>query len=378
MSERIRHIDGLRGIAVLAVVLFHAGVHNSALTAAHASPLAFVLSQGCHGVDLFFILSGFCLSYPTLARIAAGGAAQFDLCAFGARRLVRIVPPYYAALIACAVLGFTLPALALSVASPIPHDALSLGPLVKQALFLDHDRNYVNASFWTLAVEFRWYFAFPLMLWLWIRHRRVFGVVAVAAVLAGSTRMESVDVFFLPFFMLGTVAAHLYVRNMVMRPHLLGAAIVAVMLAFATTAGSDWSFSESPFWGVAMFCVVVTAGSLPVLRTLLCSKWLVAVGGASYGIYLIHEPVVALIESLTVPIAGASGAYVLAVAAGVAVGFAFSWCAERPFVRSRLRDVMVKCGERALAPLFARAGVPRTVSFAPEQTAPPRLKVLAG
>src|SRR5215469_8375561 len=95
-GNRIRYIDGLRAVAVLSVVLYHAAGRQSANWPywLHWSVL-----QGAHGVDLFFVLSGFCLSYPTIAAIAAGKHVTFSVDSFLSKRLIRIVPPYYASIL---------------------------------------------------------------------------------------------------------------------------------------------------------------------------------------------------------------------------------------------------------------------------------------
>src|SRR6516164_4323804 len=95
--RRIAYIDGLRALAVLLVVAHHIGEQYFPAVAA--------FGLGRHGVDLFFVLSGFCLSYPTLERLARDGSATFDVAEFAKRRLIRIIPPYWAAIAALAVFG---------------------------------------------------------------------------------------------------------------------------------------------------------------------------------------------------------------------------------------------------------------------------------
>lgn len=378
MNARIGYIDGLRGLAVLAVVLFHAGVHDTALAASTGSPLAFLVRQGCHGVDLFFILSGFCLAYPALARLRAAGRAKFGIAAYAARRLIRIVPPYYAAIAVFVAVGGTLLAAGVPLPEPIAREALSFGGVVKQALFLDRDNQFVDASFWTLAIEFRWYFVFPLLLWVWNASPRTFGALAIAIVAVQATRMQSVDLFFLPFFMLGIVAADVHARFLPVRRLALFASAAMLALALWSTAGAGWYFDDrGPFWGVAMFCFVVAAGSTPLLRRALSGKWIAAIGTASYGIYLIHEPVVALIERTAAPEIGATAAFALAVLGALALGTLFSRIAERPFLDSPLRARLIARLEPAVATLCGRLSIRdvidlrRTVSAAQEREAIP-------
>lgn len=364
MNDRIRHIDGLRGVAVLGVVLYHCGLHDAALANARG-PLAFALRQGCHGVDLFFVLSGFCLSYPVLSRLHGSGLASFKIAGYAARRVVRIVPPYYAAILAFVALGAVLLALRVPFPDSMAPQALSAGGILKQMLFLDRDRIFLNGSFWTLAIEFRWYFLFPLMLALWIRFPKAFWALAAGAfIVSGATGVDNEDLFFLPFFMLGIVAAQLYVRAARLPRWALPGAALVLAAACLGSANGGWKNVESgPFWGVAMFALVVLVGATPALRAIASARWLVALGAASYGIYLIHEPVAALIERSAVPSIGSVAAYLLAFSSVMAIGFAFSYLAERPFVKSRVRDGLIAKIEPEAASMLARLELPGIVDF---------------
>lgn len=380
MDERIRHIDGLRGVAVLSVVLFHAGLYNSAVTSAPQTPLLFLLRQGSHGVDLFFVLSGFCLAYPTLARLRANTRAKFRLAGYATRRLVRILPPYYAAIAVFTFAGAALLGAHSALPAAMDRGALSFGGVTCQALFLDGNRQFIDQSFWTLAIEFRWYFAFPVLLWLWIRAPKSFAALAVAAFIATGTRMKSADALFMPVFMLGIVAAELHVRAIRMPRWSFAALAAALAVAVVSTHDGGWSYmARGPYWGVAMFCFVAIAGSTPWLRRILAAKWLVALGSVSYGVYLIHEPVVALVERSMVPRAGGAAGFALAVSAALAAGVSFSVLAERPFVDSRLRDRIIVAAEPAITKLLRMLGMPADVAFSRPAEEPAReVQALAG
>jgi peptidoglycan/LPS O-acetylase OafA/YrhL len=349
------------------------------MTSGPQTAFSFLARQACHGVDLFFVLSGFCLAYPTLANLQNESGATFRIAAYGARRIVRILPPYYAAIATFTLLGYALLGLHNSLPEPMSREALTAGGILKQALFLDRDRQFSDASFWTLAVEFRWYFVFPILLWLWVRHPRAFGALAVAAIVAGGTRLAGVDVFFLPFFMLGIVAAHLHVRGIRLRLWGALALVLSLVAAAASTAPYGWGFPENgPFWGIAMFCVVVAAGSAPALRSVLSARWLVAVGTASYGIYLIHEPLVALIENGALPYVNSAAAFTLAVAGALTAGMLFSHLAERPFVRSALRDALITKIERAFPLVLRHVGIPPAMQLVSTPSRSRELEVVAG
>ena len=130
------------------------------------------------------MLSGFCLSYPTLKRLRDRGESVFSVSAFAAKRLVRILPPYFAAIALLSALAVTLWRFGMSSV----YEPFSWLTVAQNLLFADASTLYVNPSFWTLAVELRWYFFFPFLLWLWIQFLRAFAAVACACVLAYFTR----------------------------------------------------------------------------------------------------------------------------------------------------------------------------------------------
>jgi len=166
LSLRLGYIDGLRAIAALGVLVYHAGMAPRPGRPPDDSLLGRSFLFGAHGVDLFFVISGFCLAYPYLGRLRKTGALAFDAAEFGARRLVRILPPYY---LAIAIFAIVFSALGLH--SP----GLTPLALVQQVFFLDKDLSYLSNVFWTLAVELRWYVAFPFLLYTYSRAPSILG-----------------------------------------------------------------------------------------------------------------------------------------------------------------------------------------------------------
>lgn len=357
-SGRLAHVDGLRALAVILVVVHHATTH-SALAAHGYAGLARLTAEGAHGVDLFFVLSGFCLSYPVLKKMLQTGAARFDVCRYFAGRFVRIVPPYYAAI---------------ALFATMPGMAIPWTDLVKQALFLDWHTQLLNGSFWTLCVEFRWYFLFPLALLLWIRAPRAFiaGALAVCAAYA-LTRLRALDAGVLLPFLLGIVAAELFLRRPAwLRYAWIGVplfAIAGLLLEPSLTVGTAYGqevpiFFEqtNPGWQLAMFALVLTVGYDDNLARLFSIKPLVWTGIVSYSVYLVHEPLVTWLDgriNAPLPVLAATS-LVAATGAGALFWFFFErpWCAGalKPWALARLNPVLIRA--------FRALELPASVEFA--------------
>ncbi|MEI8185222.1 MAG: acyltransferase family protein [Chlorobiaceae bacterium] len=145
-------IDGLRAVAVLAVMFFHAGIPG--------------FSGGFVGVDVFFVISGFLITSIILKEIDAG---QFSIARFYERRIRRIFPALFP------VIAFT------SVVATFLYDPISLKSVGASIyyttffvsnIFLCVDSGYFNAASitkpllhtWSLAVEEQFYIFFPLLL----------------------------------------------------------------------------------------------------------------------------------------------------------------------------------------------------------------------
>jgi peptidoglycan/LPS O-acetylase OafA/YrhL len=224
--ERLSYIDGLRAVAVTGVIFCHAEM-GSPIKGWH------LWIDGGHGVDRFFVISGFCLSYPTLRKFIFTGESDFDLVRFATHRIVRILPPYYLA----TLLLLLVAALSWFLGGPFaPPGTLPLHvkDIISQVLFFDRAVRLASPPYWTLVVELRWYLLFPAMLALWMRAPRAFIALAFACSLAYfCTRAHNLDLGALPAFMLGIIAADMSIRNHPLcryAPHLAIGALVAAFL----------------------------------------------------------------------------------------------------------------------------------------------------
>jgi peptidoglycan/LPS O-acetylase OafA/YrhL len=197
--------------------------------------------------------------------------------------------------------------------------------------------------FWTLQVEFLWYILFPLCLTLWIKAPKLFLPAALLPHPIGIAlhhyaptvaNYMSFWMMLLPF-MLGIVAADAFLRKPAWIAWALPAFIVTIAFAllFQWRPVFGWTHTQMS-WHFASFFLVVAGGSVPALLRALSTKPFVAVGIASYSIYLVHSLAV---HAWVFHRHGILLGFV-AVASGVALGFAFWFVFERPVTERPLRD----------------------------------------
>lgn len=158
--SRLAFADGIRGLAALWVVLFHASEgghvdHLKAVLPAWFSRLVF--DWGHLGVALFFVLSGFVMMHSVrgLAFSATTGGR------FMLRRLLRLTPPYYAAI--AFVIGYVALKAALQH-QPVPIP--TAGVVGAHLLYLQDilALDTISVVFWTLCIEIQFYLAFTLLM----------------------------------------------------------------------------------------------------------------------------------------------------------------------------------------------------------------------
>jgi peptidoglycan/LPS O-acetylase OafA/YrhL len=365
--QRVPYLDGVRAVAVLSVVAYHArwAVGHLSASSPSAAALEFALGFGAHGVDLFFVVSGFCLAYPVLHRRHALGSAQLDVARYATRRILRIVPPYYTAIFVLLWAGL------LSRHFGGPHFLHSASPadILRQLCFFDAGTNKINSSFWTLPIEMRWYVLFPPLLWLWMRKPRAFVALGCGVVLAYEcTLFGGLDAVTLPGFMLGIIAADWAASGHAPRrwaPLLLIGGVIAGMLLeplptsrlVQLTDVSRMTSNVSLAWQLAAFGFVVCAGQCALLRRCLSLPWLTFIGTASYAIYLVHQPIVDGLAAV-LPMSHSFVRNELTVGAlAVLGGIAFHFIGERPFLAATWRTRVIATLEPVLAAALRQLGL---------------------
>jgi len=155
-------LDGLRGLAAVGVVVLHVWMYTGAHDPTQSVLLDVVIGELRLGLVYFFVLSGFLLALPW-ADAALGQARAPRVGRFLTRRLARIGPAYWLALVAAA---------ALLAGTGHPREAslwdLPIIALFAQNLFED-TRGLVDPPMWSLHVEVGFYLALPVIGWALVR-----------------------------------------------------------------------------------------------------------------------------------------------------------------------------------------------------------------
>jgi peptidoglycan/LPS O-acetylase OafA/YrhL len=335
---KYRHdIDGLRAIAVLPVVFYHAGFPGP--------------SGGFIGVDVFFVISGFLITSIVAGEIAEG---RFSLVSFYERRARRILPALTAVILASFAVGwfFLLPA----EMKNLGRSAFATGFFLSNVYFsLTLDYFSQAAEFapllhtWSLAVEEQFYLFFPplLMLLAWMGWRRSLWIIAglsllsfVAAVVVLPLKPDWV--FYLIFFRAWELGAGAMLALASLQPPkgraareglaLAGlAAILIPVFVFDSTTPFPAAAALPPVLGATILIWVGAKGGGSLVSSLLAHHALVGVGLISYSLYLWHWPILAFIrivlDSVVLPMETA----IVAVALSVAMAWMSFHFVERPF-----------------------------------------------
>ncbi len=360
IMPRLHFIDGLRGLAMLMVLFYHCWLFGGMWVIAlplgrHAVNLAEVLSFGHVGVNLFLVLSGFCLYWPF---VKANRKPAPTLWQFAKKRCRRILPPYYASLVFFGGL-----VLASAIRS---HDAsgtaYALNWLWIHALMAQNLRpNYVlsvNGSLWSLALEFQLYILFPVFVEAY-RRFNARGVLWTTLCFCSAYRLFLVRGHFLPDdtygyvlaysvfgrcfeFALGMFAALLVARQHVEKRVLLvpGDFVVLTLVAIcAVVDGRHGHFQTltDAMWGL-LFAALLLAGSrtASLAHRVLSQRLLVKLGIFSYSVYLIHLPLVFALGQYAAH-HFSNGVQILFMLLAVAplmlcLGYVFHLLFERPFM----------------------------------------------
>jgi peptidoglycan/LPS O-acetylase OafA/YrhL len=303
--KKIGEIEGLRAVAVIAVILYHA---------------KFGFSGGYVGVDVFFVISGFLIT--SLLILEREDRGRIRLVHFYARRARRLLPAATVTIIVTLLLSWwVFDALR---AREIAKDGLFSGLFVSNIRFVTNDSDYFATDliaspfqhFWSLSVEEQFYLVWPILLltlFIGARDSRRRLVVAGSLVVASSLLLSALLVGSNPswtFFMLPTRAWELaaggllavavpYVRGRANRARAVGGwlglvIVVAPMLMYDETTTFPGLTAIPVVLGTCLMIIAVDATRM--LKGVLSWQPMQWIGARSYSLYLWHWPFLILWE----------------------------------------------------------------------------------
>ena len=296
-------IDGLRALAVVPVILFHAGVET--------------FRGGFVGVDVFFVISGYLITTIIFDEIAT---EQFSLVSFYERRVRRLFPALYvvSASTTAASLFLLYPAQLKSFAR-----SLISAPLFFANFHFWSERGYFGEAselkpllhLWSLAVEEQFYIVFPLLLLLISRSKKSSYSLLFAGFLLSLTSSYYVTeihfetAFFFPVtraweLLVGSLAAILMREGLYLRWTLASEAVSIIGLSLILFSYLEFDHTTA-FPGVnatipvcGTFLFILAGASSRWARHALSLKPIVFVGLLSYSLYLWHQPIFSLSRHL--------------------------------------------------------------------------------
>jgi GT2 family glycosyltransferase/peptidoglycan/LPS O-acetylase OafA/YrhL len=317
----LRHLDGLRGLAALFVVLHHTWLTiwpniDETPVQSVGSATRF-LAFGHFAVVVFIVLSGFCLSVP----IARSGGLDGGVRAFFRRRARRLLPPYYASFALSLLLVWTLigrrTGTHWDISVPVNWRGYSGNGLLLGDML---GGGQINHVWWSVALEWQIYLAFPLLVGCWL----VFGA-GLAAVLGfmlagaawlvvslvpdvGPFHLAGTMPWFLALFSIGMLAAAVletdleHMQRLREWKHWPAAALAAALgvVGVCAVAGRGVVFAHLPLMDLAVgttaaFVILACRHGDSRLARMLAWRPLVFLGGFSYSLYLIHAPLLQLV-----------------------------------------------------------------------------------
>ena len=332
-------VDGLRAVAIVPVVLYHAGI----------APFG----GGYVGVDVFFVISGYLITSFILGQTDRG---EFSLRNFYLRRIRRIFPALFVMMAFCAAAGWLL---------LTPHDYRRLGESIFATVFFSSNilfwlqSGYFAAPLearpllhtWSLGVEEQFYVVYPILLFLLCRFfpRRLVGITLGLAMLSFALNVATVEghpnlAFFLaPFRVWELFVGALLAMRALAPPRSVKWSEAAGLLGAALIGYAIFGFSkDTTFPGFAALLPAIGAAGIiwagmnrgGIVTRLLSHPAPVLVGKISYSLYLWHFPLLAF--AAYVLVGGPSLTLRLAlIALAIVLAFASWFYVEQPVRRGQ-------------------------------------------
>ena len=278
---KIPSLDGLRGIAILFVLLSH--LSNEGFGIINWS------GKGKYGVYLFFVLSAFLLSYPFFNGISI---AQKEISKFFKRRLLRIFPLF----LVITLFDFYLCDKEFSYNQNI-YINYSFGDILTHLLLID-----LKGIFWAIDVEFKFYLMLPLLIYIFSGFVLIYMLLYRHMVINYEAGYWALILKYLPMFLAGIYIADIYskYRDNNNVKYALLCEVVGLFLFVFTLFIPGGQYHESilffsVLWALVILCQLLGTG---FLSRLLSIKPLRFIGAISFSIYLLHYYLIELAKNM--------------------------------------------------------------------------------
>lgn len=325
-------IDGLRAIAVIAVILFHAGLS--------------IFSGGFIGVDVFFVISGYLITTILISDLEL---KQLSLIDFYARRARRILPALIFVMIVC--IPFACYYMIPSQMKDFSLSLIAVSLFGSNIFFWDQTGYFEIASnespllhTWSLAIEEQFYFIFPLFLILIypFGKQKVLWTIVIIATLSfllseyGWRNHPSANFYFLPTraweLLFGSIAALIVSKHGVKNGNII-AIIGLIMIVFSIFYYDEKTQFPSAYTLVPVIgtlLLILFASKDTFVAKILSKKIFVGIGLISYSAYLWHQPLFAFARLSSDEV---RPDYVFIILSFITFLLAFiTWyCIEKPF-----------------------------------------------
>lgn len=364
------YLDGVRGLAALYVVMHHAWMISSLRWSGRAANVARILLERGHiAVDVFIVLSGFCLMLPVTH---GNGTIRGGWAHFFWKRARRILPPYYIALGFSAVAALTVLKRPTGTLWDVCIPVTGFGAITHLLLIHELFRStflQINAVFWSVAVEWKIYFLFPLL----VIACRKFGAVAVTLVTVPlsylllimlrhtpiNTDTAGVSCHYIGLFAMGMLGAEIGFSGkratLAARKRLpwfwlfIAASAAALVASRIKLRHENLTPFNDLFIGIwaTILLIVLSVQDGEILRRYAASAPVAFLGTFGYSLYLIHLPLLQLFwqYGLTRSRLGPAKEVAIMLLVGTplatAAAYLFFLAFERPFLtKHRTREVM--------------------------------------
>ena len=296
---KFRHdINGLRAIAVLPVIFFHAGVSG--------------FSGGFLWVDVFFVISGFLIT-ANIIKSQKGG--DFSLLSFYDKRARRILPPLILTLLLTTILSFVF---------MLPYDLKNFGQsLVSTSIGANNVLLYLTSGYWSLASEFKplyhtwslgveeqYYFIIPVIFILLLKKQKLLKTTVILFFVISFLSSYIIENKEFNFLMIITrfwelcagslLAMYMSERVTIKSDMLSTIGLFLILFSYYNPyilSNNSAIINLAPVLGALMVIAFTTSNSL--IYKSLSSKLIIIIGLSSYSIYLLHQPILSFLRLAT-------------------------------------------------------------------------------